>query len=240
MIIKILSYNIHKGKAFFTRRKIWESIDELIHEVNPDIICLQEFVKNKEAIVLLKKLSDEGWSHVAIGTNAISICGNAQGNIILSKFAITEVVNSNISTNLIESRGLLYGKVLIEGKKKPLHLFCTHLDLTAKGRYKQFQSIQPIVSKISKKKESLLLLGDFNDWNKEIHTKIKSEMDLMEVFEHLKGMLVPTSPSILPVLSLDRIYYKSIDPIKAIRVFDKKFRFLSDHLPLVSELRLHE
>lgn len=235
MNVKVLSYNIHKGRAFFSRKKIWGAIDELVHLVQPDIVFLQEFLQNDDSAQLLEKFADSLWPHCSLGQNATSNRGHEYGNAILSKYPFSKTSNSNISTNSMESRGLLYGKVMVENKY-PLHLFCTHLDLTANGRYKQIKKIQELISLEAKKNERLILAGDFNDWNLEIHKKIKEEMDLQEVFESLKGILVPTSPSILPVLALDRIYYRGLNPVQALRVFDKKFRFLSDHLPLVAEI----
>jgi endonuclease/exonuclease/phosphatase family metal-dependent hydrolase len=235
MNIKVLSYNIHKGRAFFSRKKIWTAIDELVHLVQPDIVFLQEFLQNADSSQLLEKFADGLWPHCSLGQNATSIQGHEYGNAILSKYPFIKTSNVNISTNTLESRGLLYGKVLVEDKF-PLHLFCTHLDLTASGRYKQFKKIKDLIRLEAKKNEKLILAGDFNDWNYEIHRKIREELKFEEVFENLKGILVPTSPSILPILALDRIYYRGLSPIQALRVFDKKFRFLSDHLPLVAEI----
>ncbi|MCB0348911.1 MAG: hypothetical protein KDD37_08740 [Bdellovibrionales bacterium] len=237
MVVKILSYNIHKGRALFSRQKTWESIYELIHTVNADIIFLQEFIQNEDSDGFLDRLKNANWPHKISGLNSKSLCGNQYGNIILSKFLFQKTNNSNISTNAFESKGLLYAQVVPENNT-PLHLFCTHLDLIAKGRYKQFSQLRSLITACTSASENMLFAGDFKDWNCEIHDKFKSEMKLREVFEQLKGILVPTSPSILPVFSLDRIYYKGIKPVKAIRVFDKKFRFLSDHLPLVAEVHV--
>jgi endonuclease/exonuclease/phosphatase family metal-dependent hydrolase len=236
MVVKILSYNIHKGRAFFSRKKIWSAIDELVHLVKPDIIFLQEFLKDDDSEKLLEKFADGLWPHKSVGQNA-TVDGFEYGNAILSKYAFEKTSNTNISTNSYERRGLLHGKITV-ADKYPLHLFCTHLDLTANGRYKQLKKIEDFVSKEANAKEDLILAGDFNDWNFEIHKKIKSDLLLEEVFENIKGILVPTSPSILPVLALDRIYYRGIKPVTALRVFDRKFRFLSDHLPLVAEVKI--
>ena len=60
---------------------------------------------------------------------------------------------------------------------------------------------------------------------------------LKEVFTQTQRY--PNSfPSFLPGLSLDRIFYKNLKLIEATQINDKKYRNLSDHLPLLAHFKL--
>ena len=233
MQLKILSYNVHKGRAFFSRQKTWQAIDELLHEHHPDIVFLQEFLYEKESEKLLEKLMDKLWPHYSWGKNATT--GNSDyGNAILSKFPILEDKNTDISTNALEKRGLLYAKVQPKLNEN-LHLFCSHINLTEAGRKKQLAMIQKIISQRAGD-ERFILAGDFNDWNEKLHPEIQKTLCVEEIFEKTCGQLLITSPSIYPMFSLDRIYYRGILPLEGRRIDHKKWRLLSDHLPILASI----
>src|SRR5690606_8562938 len=124
-------YNIHKGRSFFLRHRTWFVLEKLMNEVEPDILFLQEFLIEPQTEKLLEKFADKMWPHYSFGQNATT--GNFQyGNAILSKYPFVETHSTDISTNTLEKRGVLYGKITVEGKD--IFLFCSHLDLTQKGR----------------------------------------------------------------------------------------------------------
>jgi endonuclease/exonuclease/phosphatase family metal-dependent hydrolase len=236
LIIKVLSYNIHKGRSFFLRHRTWDALDKLVHKVEPDIIFFQEFLSEPQAEILLEKFADKLWPHHSFGKNA-TMGDYHYGNAILSKYPFIETYSNDISTNKLEKRGLLYGKIQIN-KKDNLFLFCTHLDLTYKGRKSQLKKIQKYTSSLTKKSDHVLFVGDFNDWDEKLHPEIQKTLNFKEASTEVHGFLAETSPSIYPKFSLDRIYYRNLKPHSTEVIKDKNLKILSDHLPVVFEFKI--
>jgi endonuclease/exonuclease/phosphatase family metal-dependent hydrolase len=245
MILKILSYNIHKGFTIGNRDFILEQIRLALRETNADILFLQEILGDHQdkkckipdwkTAIQFEYIADSVWSHFAYGKNAIYPEGH-HGNAILSKFPIVEWQNQTISTNRFEQRGFLKTKIMIPEAEKEIILCNTHLNLTQRGRDKQ---VEMIIKNLSKHKDSeWMLVGDFNDWNKKLSPRIETALDAKEVFKTLHGKYPPTFPSFMPILSLDRFFVHNMNPIKAICLKDSHWKSLSDHLPLYVEIEI--
>ncbi len=203
--------------------------------IQPDLVFLQEFFREPETEELLEKLADHLWPHHSYGKNAVS--GDYHyGNAILSRFPIEETKNFNISTSAYESRGILYAR--IHFLDMPINLFCTHLDLTESGRMRQVVKIDKVVSSICPRSDPLILAGDFNDWNNRLYGHFKQHLDLEDALHATKGFLVPTFPSVFPLFSFDKIYSRHFEVINGDRIFDNSLRYQSDHLPIITELKL--
>lgn len=233
--MKVLSYNIHKGRAFFSRKRSWHVLEELLFHTQPDLVFLQEFFREPETEQMLENLADHLWPHHSYGQNAVS--GDYHyGNAILSRYPILKSKNHNISTSTYEKRGVLYAQVEI--REKPVHLYCTHLDLTESGRLVQVRKIKKFISTLSNPTEPLILAGDFNDWNNRLHSLFVKSMDLRDSLSLFQGALVPTFPSVLPLFPLDKIYFRHFDVLKADRIINKVLRYQSDHLPIFTEFSI--
>jgi len=242
MKIKILSYNIHKGFTITNQDFILDRIKHALRETNADILFLQEVLGHHEdekckipeweTAIQFEYLADSVWPHFAYGKNAIYTEGH-HGNAILSKFPIQDWSNHVISTNRFEHRGLLKVKINIPGTGQDLLIANTHLDLTQKGR--DLQAGILIEHFIVEKNVPWILVGDFNDWNKKISQRIKTELNAEEAFQQLHGDYPKTFPSFMPMLSLDRVFYKNLIPEKAERLNFGHWKKLSDHLPLLVE-----
>src|SRR5687767_14004327 len=109
--IKALSYNIHKGFTIRNKDFVLKKIRKAIHDVDPDIIFLQEVVgyhiedsheiEDWPTTAQFEYLAHELYEHYAYGKNAIYTKGH-HGNAVLSKFPILFWENINISTNKLE------------------------------------------------------------------------------------------------------------------------------------------
>jgi endonuclease/exonuclease/phosphatase family metal-dependent hydrolase len=247
MIIRLLSYNIHKGFTIGNTDFILQQIRNAMREVNADVLFLQEVlgdhndsrcrIPDWETAIQFEYLADTVWPHYAYGKNAVYSEGH-HGNAILSKFPIVNWSNKLISTNRFEQRGLLKARVLVPQLEREIILANTHLDLTQRGRDQQAEMI---ISDLRPDSDTpWVLLGDFNDWNKKISGKIERELQAREAFKYLHGKYPATFPSILPMLSLDRVFMHKMKPIKAVTLRDGHWRKLSDHLPLYVEMELDE
>lgn len=226
--LKILSYNIHKGKNL-AQEYILKQIKSSISSVGADLVLLQEVVGNSNKITTsqFEFLADSIWDHYAYGRNAVKNEYN-HGNAILSKYPILKWENVDISSSKLESRGILYAYLEIE--KVSVHVFCLHLSLRQKDRVKQLQRLSTLLKDIPSG-EPIIVGGDFNDWNKKLNSQM-NEIGLEMI------TLPKTFPSFYPLLPLDRIYVRNIKQLKVEVLTDKSWRELSDHLALLVEIEL--
>ncbi|MDT4874781.1 hypothetical protein FQZ97_1101060 [compost metagenome] len=79
----------------------------------------------------------------------------------------------------------------------------------------------------------LIVAGDFNDWGAQL-LKPMAALDL-RTFD---GIRLPTYPSRLPLLHLDRIFVRGLQPISAHVPHGRAWSRMSDHLPLIGEFEL--
>jgi endonuclease/exonuclease/phosphatase family metal-dependent hydrolase len=150
MNISTLSFNIHKGFNWSNSSFTLHQLKEQIQSTNVDIVFLQEVhgeqkkheqnIQNWPQESQFEFLADGVWQDYAYAKNAVYDEGD-HGNAILSRFPIVFNETINISTNPLEKRGILHCKIENPDTKKSLHLFCVHLNLTHKGRLKQYETI---------------------------------------------------------------------------------------------------
>ncbi len=252
--IKVLSYNIHKGVGMRSKTLTIQGIKEAVEQSGANILFLQEIVgenrKSRERFPhwpdasQFEYLADKMWPHYAYGKNAIYFGGN-HGNAILSQFPIVFSETTCISTNPFEKRGILHAKILVPEKdggepKDEIELFCLHLDLFHRGRKRQYQWIKEYMLAEANLLSPMIVAGDFNDWNQKSRDVFEAQFGMTEVFHHLNGNYAKTFPSPMPVLPLDRLYVRNFDILNA-EIGDKmQWRKLSDHLPIMAEIRPSE
>lgn len=223
--IRVISFNMHKGMSWLTRKSTLDAIRKEIREINPDIILLQEIRGSQ-----FEYLAEEVWPHFRYGKNVVYTKGH-HGNAILSKFPIHFSENINISIRWFEKRGMLHCVVHLN-KTHPLHLICVHLGLFKRDRHKQLEQIvQHIRTKVPAN-ESLILGGDFNDWGSHATEHLIENLGLQEAFMHSHGCYARTFPSWAPFLRLDRIYSRGLQTNKAECLTHKNWRVLSDHVAI--------
>lgn len=244
--LRVLTYNIHKGVCFYTRRQVLSKIKSLIRELDTDLVFLQE-IRGKGLLGLhdldkaddfesqLEYLADSVWNHYAYGQNAVYQNGN-HGNAVLSQFPIQQWSNVDISTNPFEKRGLLHASVdhPVLGE---LHLVCLHLNLLSGGRKAQ---LNQLVAKISREVANgpLIIAGDFNDWLQGASRQISEPLNVREAFHTLKGSFARSFPSLRPLLCLDRVYYRDLIPTEAEVLYGSPWSHLSDHAALVVDFEI--
>jgi endonuclease/exonuclease/phosphatase family metal-dependent hydrolase len=250
MILKILSYNIHKGFDWNNKNYFLKEIKDFIRASDVDLVFLQEVVgKNtyleKSGFIdtQFEYLADELWQHYSYAQNAVYDHGH-HGNLILSKYPILSFENINISTNRFEQRGFLLCKIAIDDTDQFFYAACSHLNLLNGGRLIQYQLIKNILADEKFNSVCTILAGDFNDWNKKSAKTLEYELNFVEVFKKLSGDYAKTFPAPLPLLCLDRVYIKNATVHNA-KVFLPEKRsnpitHFSDHLPIYCEVSLYE
>lgn len=245
--LRVLSYNIHQGKTASRRKIEFSILKEEIMRLRADIVLLQEVAgstrakKNAPADVerafQLEALADEIWRYHAYQRNSV-FSGGYHGNAILSRFPILNWKVLNISVKGLARRGALHGELDIPGVKEPFHVLATHLGLLQYERHEQVQRLCTYVKGAIPAAAPLLIGGDFNDWREHVSSNLSDQLKLEEAFFTQNAEHARTFPSRLPVLRLDRIYFRGLRLSSVWRLRGKPWHLLSDHLPLLAHFKL--
>lgn len=243
--LKILTLNLHKGFSPLNRRFVLPELRDAVRESGADIVFLQEVlgqhdlhahrVKGWPVQAQYEFMADSIWKDFAYGRNAVYTSGH-HGNAVLSRLPILWHTNLDVSVNTVERRGLLHCEVNWPDKERTLHLICAHLGLREAQRQEQVRRlIRKILDEVPGNRP-VVVAGDFNDWRGMSHHMLKAA-GLKEVYQHVNGHLAKTFPARMPMLTLDRIYVRGVEPIKARVLSDKPWSHLSDHAPVMAEVR---
>ena len=235
--LRVCTYNIHKCKGL-DRRTRPERIAAVIAELDADIVALQEVVNAPgsephfdQAHELGRLLPDYGWS---FGPNR-PLEGGTYGNMTLTRLPLLRGQNHDLSQPERERRGVLATDLDV-GAGRVLHVFNAHLGTSIRERRHQGRKLlseevltQPGLN------GTRLVLGDFNDWQKGLTTRLLR--DSFESFHPRHAFRMrATFPGVMPFVTLDHCYYEP--PLKLIdtRLWrSPRALVASDHLPLVAE-----
>jgi endonuclease/exonuclease/phosphatase family metal-dependent hydrolase len=239
--LRICSYNIHKGFGITNRRFLLDNMRTAIRSIDADLCFLQEVVghdlhygevASSRTESQFEFLADSIWPHFAYGKNSIAEDGH-HGNAILSKYPFSEWENHDVSHWSFSSRGLLYGKI-----DNRINLVCAHLGLLAGERRYQVGRLQRLVEDRCAAGEPVIVAGDFNDWRMQVDKVMRQELGFSEVIAEQHGRPARSFPAILPVLRVDRIYYRGLELEEARLLRGGVWSRLSDHAALMASFRL--
>ncbi len=243
--LRIVSYNIHKGFSAANSRFVLPEMAQELARLDADFMLLQEavgenrkHVQNREdwpEVCQTAFLAGEEFSHFVYGKNAVYEHGH-HGNAILSRFPVKRWHNQNVSTNWLESRGALHAVVDVDGVE--LHLINLHLSLFESGRRNQVRLVANRIRNEIPHGAPFVVAGDFNDWRRTAGELFERMLGVRDAFSHTKGSYARSFPSIVPILSLDRVYFSGLQCVSAQALSGPPWSRFSDHLPLVVELAL--
>ena len=240
-LLRVATYNIHKGVQGLglARRLEIHNLAHAVEQFDADIVCLQEvrshhrkferYFTRWPELDQAGYLSPEGYESV-YRTNAVTRHGE-HGNALLSRWPVMSVGHSDVSDHRFEQRGLLHAQVMVE--RTEVHVVVVHLGLIHASRERQVQRLGQFIQREIPAHAPLVVAGDFNDWGAQL-LKPMAALDL-RTFE---GIRLPTYPSRLPLLHLDRIFMRGLKPVSAHVPHGAAWRRMSDHLPLIAELEL--
>jgi endonuclease/exonuclease/phosphatase family metal-dependent hydrolase len=245
--IKVLTYNIHKGFSASNLRFILHEIKSSLRHIDADVVFLQEvhgernISKNRfddwPNNQQFEFLADQVWHHHAYGKNAIYKSGH-HGNAILSKYPFVEWENINVSLMRSASRSLLHGTIQLSRTNQKIHIICVHLGLFGVERERQLSTLAQRINSHVPSNEPLIIAGDFNDWRGHAEHHLHQNLGVKEVFKNMRGAYARTFPAWLPVLSMDRIYYRGLNVVDCSHLQGQPWRRMSDHTPLLAEFKL--
>ena len=122
-----------------------------------------------------------GYLHRAYGMNAVYPHGH-HGNAIVSRHAIGQHLNHDISDHALEKRGMLHAISHVESSRGGLdvHLINTHFGLIKRSRVRQAEFLIDFVRSEVPLDAPLIIAGDFNDWQQGVDEVLHRELDVVE------------------------------------------------------------
>jgi endonuclease/exonuclease/phosphatase family metal-dependent hydrolase len=245
--LTVLTYNIHKGFSPGNRRFVLHQIRTALLAVDADVLFLQEMqgehqgheqhISNWPDCAQFEFLARDTWPHYAYAQNATYSAGH-HGNAILSKFPLLSWENINVSPFRQASRSLLHGVLDTPLSDPPLHIICIHFGLLGVERRRQITTLCARIDSHVPHDAPLIVAGDFNDWRGVAERRFYQHLALQEAFHSLHNRRAKTYPAWLPVLPMDRIYYRGLRPVSCERLLNAPWPHLSDHVPLLATFQL--
>lgn len=239
--VRIATYNIHKGVQGLGpgRRLEIHNLAHAVEQIDADIVCLQEvrrFHRKMQRrfahwpeLAQADYLTPEGYEAV-YRTNAYTRHGE-HGNALLTRWPVLGSGHQDVSDHPFEQRGLLH--VMVEVAGRPVHVVVVHLGLIHASRERQVTRLGQFIAREVPPEAPLVVAGDFNDWGAQL---LRPMANLgLRTFEDRR---LPTYPSRLPLLHLDRIYVRGLTPLSAHVPHGRAWVRMSDHLPLIAEFIL--
>jgi endonuclease/exonuclease/phosphatase family metal-dependent hydrolase len=226
----LATYNIHR---FVGRDGRYDPIRvvRVIHELQADVVALQEFVFAGTRLVpgsteqLFAGL--EGYEFVT-GTMRVRR-GQLFGNALLARGRVREVRRLDLTVPPREARGAL--DVSLEARGISLRILATHLGLYPRERRVQWERLLEHVSGVD---DGLFaVLGDFNEW--------RNGEPAISAMERSVGETLPlrSFPTPRPLLALDRIWVRPAAWLSGVRVHRSALAArASDHFPVVASVRV--
>ncbi|QJR10714.1 hypothetical protein DSM104443_01782 [Usitatibacter rugosus] len=226
-MIRIASYNVH-GAVGRDRQHAPERIRDVIREIDPDIIALQEVESGRNGVDMFDWLAGEtGLTPIAGKT--LMQASRHYGNLMLSRWPATSFQLLDLTWSRREPRGAIAANIPYNGHR--LHVVATHLGLRPAERRAQVERLLTLFTET--KLDHEILLGDLNEW----YLWGRPLMRLRKYFDELPAP--PTFPAGRPVFALDRIYASPKGILKKLAVHRSALaRQASDHLPIVATLDL--
>jgi endonuclease/exonuclease/phosphatase family metal-dependent hydrolase len=236
--MRIVTYNIHRSRGLDGRVSP-DRIAAVLEEIAPDVIALQEVlsIEGEEPVKnQAEYIAGRLGFHFALGENR-RMRGGAYGNVVLSRFPLRAVRNYDISVSGCERRGCLHTDVRLPDGEL-LHVFNVHLGLALLERRRQARQLVDEVLGDPILKGPRVMLGDFNEWTRGLTTRLLGRhLKAVNLRRHLRW--ARTYPGIMPLLSLDHIYFDpSLDLEKLTLHRSRTALMASDHLPLVADFAL--
>lgn len=125
-----------------------------------------------------------------------------------------------------------------DGTTRDLHIVCIHFGLIGKERRLQISKLSAHIDNHVPPGAPLIIAGDFNDWLGQADRLFHDHLGLQEIFRETHGRYARSFPSWLPLLPMDRIYYRGLIPVSCDRLSQAPWHTLSDHAPLTASFTL--
>ncbi|AYD02942.1 endonuclease/exonuclease/phosphatase family protein [Neorhizobium sp. NCHU2750] len=229
--ILVASYNVHKCVGVDGRFDPGR-IAQVIREIGADIIALQEA---DTRFGERRGLLDLAWMERETGLCPVPISGVTKahgwhGNVVFFREGAVRDVHQ-LKLPGLEPRGALIAELDLTGGQT-FRVIAAHLGLLNRSRHQQARMILEILS--AREEHPTVLMGDLNEWR----LGDRSSLNTLSTVFGLPSA-VPSFPSRLPVLALDRIMANRPGLIDRVETHDTSLsRLASDHLPIKAMVRI--
>jgi endonuclease/exonuclease/phosphatase family metal-dependent hydrolase len=227
----IASYNVHKCVGIDGRFDPART-SHVIREIGADVIALQEA---DSRFGERRGLLDLAWMERETGLFPVPVSGVAKahgwhGNVIFFREGLVRDVHQ-VKLPGLEPRGALITELELKDGSA-FRIIAAHLGLLNRSRQQQARMILDILR--SRDEQPTVLMGDLNEWR----LGDRSSLNTLATVFGLPAA-VPSFPSRLPVLALDRIMANRPGLIDAVEAHDSPLaRLASDHLPIKAVVKL--
>jgi endonuclease/exonuclease/phosphatase family metal-dependent hydrolase len=229
----VASYNIHRGIGL-DRRLDLDRIADVIAEMSPDIIGLQEVVREPgrpeadQASYLAARLNME----LVMGATRSHGGEGTFGNALLTRLPVLDWATCDLSCRLREPRGCL--RVDLSANSRTMHIFNCHFGLGLRERREQLGLLAGFIRGSAHLQGPRVLMGDFNEWHRGPVTR-----GLRREFSSPMRRMRRTHPAVFPLFRLDRIYWDlELEGETFLAHRSRQARIASDHLPVMARLRV--
>jgi endonuclease/exonuclease/phosphatase family metal-dependent hydrolase len=232
LTLKVMTLNIHSGINWYGQYDL-DAIAKYIEEVQPDLVGMQEVDQNWSSMSQFTDIPGELARRLnmyyAFSASLERNNGNF-GNLILSRYPISSIW-TELMPGSLERRSFAMVQVLINGAR--VNFLTTHLGLSTTDRQQQTASIMQFISQVN---GPLIITGDFNGEANDpgvtaFGTNFLDLQSLSDDKEH--GSFRIKNGSIVP-----RMDYIFASPDFQLGGFQVTDNYISDHLPMVAELKL--
>ena len=238
-LLRVATYNIHKGRGLDQRVQIGRIVD-VLREIDGDIIALQEVLsiegkkpKDHQARFIAREMG----FHYRIGENR-RLQGGAYGNVTLSRFPLIHTHNYDITQPGREQRGCLRTDLQI-APNRVLHVYNLHLGTSSRERHDQARMLfDSGILKPASRAGPRIVLGDFNEWISGLTSRLMKDHFNSIPVRPLLGRS-RTYPGFFPLVHLDHIYFDgALDVVKVVVHRSRGALIASDHLPIVVDFQV--
>ena len=230
MQLTFASYNIHKAVGL-DRRRNPERILAVLHEIDADVIALQEAdrrIGDRASVLPRAEIDDTPWRVVELARRPRSIGWHGNALLVRREYEITGAHALDLPT--LEPRGAACVELMIGGQA--IRVLGTHLDLSGLRRREQIRSMLAFVDGCEQAHPTIIM-GDFNQWGR--------QTGAMREFANGWNLITPgkSYPSRQPVANLDRIVASGEWRVIETGVHHTVLSAVaSDHLPVLARLEL--
>lgn len=223
--IRFLTWNVH-GCVGRDGVCDLDRVASVLEAAQPDVSALQEIDSRttraaRDQFAYFGELF--GWTAVAARTLAAR--DGHYGHIVLSRWPIESLGEIDLSIRWREPRKAIVGAIASPAGR--IVVIAAHLGLLPFERRRQFARLRERIDSIEER--PLVVLGDFNDFP----GRGLAERSLCPPLTPTPEL--PTYPSRLPLLPLDRIWFS--DPLELTTIATlQEAHHASDHLPLLASL----
>jgi endonuclease/exonuclease/phosphatase family metal-dependent hydrolase len=240
MMLRLMTYNIHKGIGGVDRRYRLQRVIDTVEHYRPDVVFLQEVDDGVPRSRLDRQVDTIG---EALGIHHRTFQANVKltqghyGNAILSRFPMRHVWDIDLTIPLKKRRRALVAKahLHIDGHERVVVLSNVHLGLAGFERAIQLKRLLASDPLRNVRRDTPALIGgDFND----VWGSLGKRFLLPHGFASASGK-TRTFPAFRPVRSLDAIYYRGGLALESSFVGHTAIaRQASDHLPLIADFKI--